>query len=58
MGSSIVVLPSPKVKPLFMEIFKRTNDYIKTKEILLTQYNIQIRIEKSGGIMSMPYTKM
>jgi len=39
-----VMIPSGN-EQLFRTIFNRTKDYIKTKEILLTKYNVSIYLE-------------
>lgn len=43
----IIVNDASKVA-LVREIFRRTNDYIKTKEILIREYGIHIHLEVSN----------
>ncbi len=40
-----VIVPLVQHVRLFNVIFGRTNDYIKTKEIMKSKYNVDIRLE-------------
>lgn len=40
-----IVIKGTKGKELFFSIFEKTKSYIKTKEILKSQYNIDIYIK-------------
>ena len=40
-----IVVPIGK-GTLFKEVFRRTRDYVKTKEILRREYGVEIRLEK------------
>jgi hypothetical protein len=45
MAKFCIIVPM-KHGALFKEIFRRTRNYLKTKEILRREYGIEIRLEK------------
>jgi len=45
----LIVVPKPK-KELFLEVFRRTDNYIKTSEILRVEYGVKIELKTEDEV--------